>query len=373
MVPIGFVSDHMEVIYDLDTEALATAERLGLPVRAARPPPGSTRGSSRWSATCCSSGPPSSAARRWPRHRRVARPRSGTSARSAAARTRAADRPALCGEDVVTAAPATTSCSSSPSTSPARPAELVRERRAAASRSRPPSPAPSTWSPRPTGPRAADPRARCSAPAPTTASSARRATTSPAPPASLDRRPDRRHRELPLRHPAVRRLDRRRARRRGRSPAWWSTSRPATSSPPPSAAAPTATATDSGSAAADAAGPAAGRHRLQLRVARASRSRPWPSAASCCPRSATSAGSAPAALDLCSVAAGALDGVRRGGPQPWDLAAGGLVATAAGARRRDRLAGVGGRLLRRVPPGATASTSSGLRSREAGYLAGAGS
>ena len=31
MVPVGFVSDHMEVIYDLDTEALATAEKLGLP------------------------------------------------------------------------------------------------------------------------------------------------------------------------------------------------------------------------------------------------------------------------------------------------------------------------------------------------------
>ncbi len=31
IVPIGFVSDHMEVRYDLDTEALATAERLGLP------------------------------------------------------------------------------------------------------------------------------------------------------------------------------------------------------------------------------------------------------------------------------------------------------------------------------------------------------
>ena len=31
MVPIGFVSDHMEVVYDLDTEALATAEKLGLP------------------------------------------------------------------------------------------------------------------------------------------------------------------------------------------------------------------------------------------------------------------------------------------------------------------------------------------------------
>jgi ferrochelatase len=36
LVPIGFVSDHMEVVYDLDTEALATAERLGLDaVRAA--------------------------------------------------------------------------------------------------------------------------------------------------------------------------------------------------------------------------------------------------------------------------------------------------------------------------------------------------
>jgi len=31
VIPIGFVSDHMEVIYDLDTEAKATAEELGLP------------------------------------------------------------------------------------------------------------------------------------------------------------------------------------------------------------------------------------------------------------------------------------------------------------------------------------------------------
>ncbi|MEP6815425.1 MAG: ferrochelatase [Marmoricola sp.] len=36
IVPIGFISDHMEVIYDLDTEAMETAERIGLPcVRAA--------------------------------------------------------------------------------------------------------------------------------------------------------------------------------------------------------------------------------------------------------------------------------------------------------------------------------------------------
>jgi ferrochelatase len=38
LVPIGFVSDHMEVIYDLDTEALATAERLRLPARRAATP-----------------------------------------------------------------------------------------------------------------------------------------------------------------------------------------------------------------------------------------------------------------------------------------------------------------------------------------------
>ncbi|HZP15317.1 MAG TPA: ferrochelatase [Nocardioides sp.] len=35
LIPIGFVSDHMEVIYDLDTEALATAQRLGMDVRRA--------------------------------------------------------------------------------------------------------------------------------------------------------------------------------------------------------------------------------------------------------------------------------------------------------------------------------------------------
>ena len=36
LVPIGFISDHMEVIFDLDTEAAATAAELGLPcVRAA--------------------------------------------------------------------------------------------------------------------------------------------------------------------------------------------------------------------------------------------------------------------------------------------------------------------------------------------------
>ena len=35
LIPIGFVSDHMEVVYDLDTEALATAAKLGIEARRA--------------------------------------------------------------------------------------------------------------------------------------------------------------------------------------------------------------------------------------------------------------------------------------------------------------------------------------------------
>lgn len=35
IVPIGFISDHMEVMFDLDTEALATADRLGMAMRRA--------------------------------------------------------------------------------------------------------------------------------------------------------------------------------------------------------------------------------------------------------------------------------------------------------------------------------------------------
>jgi protoporphyrin/coproporphyrin ferrochelatase len=38
LVPIGFVSDHMEVVYDLDTEAMATAGRLGLDAVRVRTP-----------------------------------------------------------------------------------------------------------------------------------------------------------------------------------------------------------------------------------------------------------------------------------------------------------------------------------------------
>ena len=51
----------------------------------------------------------------------------------------------------------------------------------------------------------------------------------------------------------------------------------------------------------------------------------------CSPPSATSAGSGSAALDLCWVAGGRVDGYYEWGLQPWDLAAGTLVATEAGA------------------------------------------
>lgn len=46
-----------------------------------------------------------------------------------------------------------------------------------------------------------------------------------------------------------------------------------------------------------------------------------------------------AALDLCAVACGRLDGYYEQGLKPWDLAAGGLIATEAGAR----IGGLGGR------------------------------
>ena len=96
--PIGFVSDHMEVVHDLDTEAAETAERVGVPfVRVATPGTDERlrRGPGR---------PPPRARGRGPRRggrardlaagRRAAR----RCARRAAAPTCAAAKPALCGQ-----------------------------------------------------------------------------------------------------------------------------------------------------------------------------------------------------------------------------------------------------------------------------------
>jgi ferrochelatase len=38
VIPVGFVSDHMEVVFDLDIEAAGVARRLGLPMARAAPP-----------------------------------------------------------------------------------------------------------------------------------------------------------------------------------------------------------------------------------------------------------------------------------------------------------------------------------------------
>src|SRR5262249_60099161 len=38
LVPVGFTSDHMEIVFDLDVEAVQAAERLGLPLARAGTP-----------------------------------------------------------------------------------------------------------------------------------------------------------------------------------------------------------------------------------------------------------------------------------------------------------------------------------------------
>ena len=151
MVPIGFVSDHMEVVYDLDTEALATAEKLGLPATRA-----ATAGvDPRFVATVRDLLLERAAVERGEDVARASRRRlagrAGTAARSAAAPTRAPSGRRSPGSTRDRLA--TPSWPRSPSTPPAQAAALVRDRAARpASRSPPPSPATSTSSPRPTAP-----------------------------------------------------------------------------------------------------------------------------------------------------------------------------------------------------------------------------
>jgi myo-inositol-1(or 4)-monophosphatase len=77
------------------------------------------------------------------------------------------------------------------------------------------------------------------------------------------------------------------------------------------------------------------------------------------------------ALDLCGVAQGSLDGYLEEGVNLWDHAAGGLVATAAGARV-ETLQGVGGRpIVLAAPSGGFDEFRAAIA--EAGYLAASGS
>ena len=280
MVPIGFVSDHMEVVYDLDTEALATAEKLGLPARRAATAghrPAVRRDGPR---------PAARAGRR--RARRGGRPRQ-PSARWPACWDRCpvgccpnprGERPALCGRRLRDrVADRRRAARPRRSTSPAQAAELVRERRARRRRrSPPPSPAPSTSSPRPTARSEELIRERLAGGPPDDASSARRATTSPARSGVrwiVDPIDGTVNFLYGIPQYAVSIAAERR--RRGRSPAWCSTSRPAPStSAPPTTRRRRAPATACRSRSARPA-PLAERlvaHRLHLRRPRSGSSRP---------------------------------------------------------------------------------------------------
>ena len=84
LVPIGFVSDHMEVVHDLDTEALETAAEIGLPVARAATVGTDQRFVAMVRELVCER-----LERRLPSERRALGVCAGTRARSAAARTRA--------------------------------------------------------------------------------------------------------------------------------------------------------------------------------------------------------------------------------------------------------------------------------------------
>jgi myo-inositol-1(or 4)-monophosphatase len=73
-----------------------------------------------------------------------------------------------------------------------------------------------------------------------------------------------------------------------------------------------------------------------------------------------------ASIDLCSLACGRVDGYYEQGLKPWDLAAGGLIATEAGAI----VGGLAGRppgesLVVAAPPGLFEQLESLLRSLDA--------
>ena len=156
---------------------------------------------------------------------------------------------------------------------------------------------------------------------------------------ALGHRPARRHDQLRLRLPGLRRVDRRRGRRRGggRRPSW--TSRRGERY----------TAALGQRRRTATASPARLRRPTDLATALVgtgfsydadTRARQAEVLASVLPAVRDLRRSGSAALDLCAVACGRLDGFWERGLAPWDRAAGGLIAAEAGARvgtaRHDR-------------------------------------
>ena len=376
VVPIGFVSDHMEVIYDLDTEAQATAEKARARRSPGPPPPGVDprfvamvrdllleraaveRGeeveprprSARWPPSwdrcpvgCCPNprGDTAGAVRAGLtcRRRTVRRP----------ARARGRRRPsrppswsAMRRREGVEVAATKSSAVDVVTEADRASEELIRDRLLA----RPPR----RRLPRRGGRR----RGRHHR-------------------GALGRRPDRRHRQLPLRPPALRRLDRRRGRRRGRSPGWCvNVATRRASSPPRSGG---------GAYPRRRTASASGRRRRRSpqrlvgtgfnyerrrRASAGRRGRPR-----CCRE----------VRDIRRLGLGGPRPVRRrrgpgrrlrrgGRCNLWDHAAGGLVAAEAGARARGAPRASAARDLRRVRPGARLRRSSASLVAAAGSCAG---
>ena len=347
VVPIGFVSDHMEVIYDLDTEAAATAEEIGLPFARAATAGVDPRFVAMVRDLLLERAAASATSR-------VERARSGGPRVVGRLPGRLLPQPAGPAPRAVRAGlnvchrrgrPAATrpgAAATWPSRSPARRRRSRCGCATRASRSPRPSPATSTSSPGPTGPARS-----CSASG------------------ILAARPDDGVvgeegddvvRQLGVRwvvdpidgtvnylyglpHCAVSVAAARRSTASSRS---W----PGPSWPPRSAG---STPRSRGGGAwrdgSAAAGPRASRAPEKSLVAtgfsycREVRARQGRAvAASCWRGSATSGAGRSCALDLCALAAGALDAYVEEGPSWWDHAAGGLVAEEAGRRRR----GLGG-------------------------------
>ena len=207
VVPIGFVSDHMEVVYDLDTAgARRPPTRLGLPIARAATPGTDPRFVAMVVDLVRERLDGRPAAERAALS--DARARGGTSAWPAAARTRAAPRPAAGRAGLTRAAPTPDLADAGRARRSDVAAEAGRMllRRAAAPRSR------SAPSPRPTDVvtemdtqvRAAARRPASAAPAPTTAFLGEEGAAGDGQQRrALGDRPARRHRQLPLRPAAV--------------------------------------------------------------------------------------------------------------------------------------------------------------------------
>ena len=190
---------------------------------------------------------------------------------------------------------------------------------------------------------------------------------------ALGRRPDRRHRELPLRPARLRRVGRGGGRRRRWSRASCVTSRPASSTPPRSGdGADPRRRSRSAVRPSPPAGRAAGRSPASATSARCASTRRG-CVAALLPEVRDIRRMGSCALDLCHVADGSVDGYVEAGPQAWDCSAGRPRAERGRrplrAARRPFALGSHRCATWWWAPRPTGGTSSSQRSPQAGFLA----